>query len=151
MKHVLLLIATFFNIGRIKLAPGTWTSLATMLLVFYIPAYWKAPLYVQLIAIGVVFLIGIPAARYSEKHFETEDPSQCVIDEVAGQMVALLLVPHQIKFYFLSFLLFRFFDIFKPFPIKKLEHIPYGVGIMVDDIAAGLYALGLFHLLRYIF
>jgi phosphatidylglycerophosphatase A len=116
-----------------------------------IQPYWQAPVYIQTAIIFIVFLIGIPAATHAEKNFDKEDPRYCVIDEVAGQMIALLLVPHQIGFYIAGFFLFRFFDILKPFPIKHLEKIPQGLGIMIDDVAAGLYALGVLHLFIYIF
>jgi len=151
MKRIWITIATFFYIGHMPIAPGTWASLATTLLVFFIPPYWLAPVYLQLAIIAVVFLLGIPAATYAEKHYKKEDPGFCVIDEVAGQMVSLLLIPHSIWLYLASFLLFRVFDILKPFPIRLLEKAPKGLGIMIDDIGAGLYALGLLHLLIYIF
>ena len=150
MKHVWLLMATFFNIGRIPFAPGTCASLVTMLLVYFVRPYWEAHLYIQLIVILVIFLLGIPAAYYTEKHFKKKDPGQCVIDEVAGQMVSLLLIPHTIWLYIAGFFLFRFFDILKPFPIRHTEKVPYGVGIMIDDIVAGLFTLGLLHLAIYI-
>ena len=151
MKKIWLTIATFFYIGYIPIAPGTAASLATAVLVYFVRPYGQAPLYIQLSVIAAVFLLGIPAARYTEKHFEKEDPGHCVIDEVVGQMISLLLVPHGIWPYLASFFLFRIFDIFKPFPIRYLERAPHGIGIMIDDIAAGLYALGLLHLLIYIF
>lgn len=151
MKRILFLISTFFYIGYLPLAPGTWASLVTTVLVFFIRPYWQAPIYIQLVIIFVVFLLGIPAASQAEKHFDKEDPRHCVIDEVAGQMVSLLLIPHTIGLYIAAFFIFRFFDIIKPFPIKHLEKAPAGVGIMIDDIGAGLYSLGLLHLLIYIF
>jgi phosphatidylglycerophosphatase A len=151
MKKILFLIATFFYVGYLPAAPGTWASLVTTLLVYFIRPYWQAPPYIQLAIILGVFLLGIPAASHAEKHFDKEDPRYCVIDEVAGQMISLLLIPHSIGLYAAGFLIFRFFDIVKPFPIKHLEKAPRGVGIMIDDVAAGLYSLGLLHLLIYIF
>ena len=151
MKRILHIIATFFYIGHIPIAPGTWASLATMLLVYFIKPYWQAPFYIQLGIIAVVFLAGIPAAAYSEKHFEKKDPGYCVIDEVAGQMVSMLWVPHSIGLYMAAFVLFRIFDILKPPPIRLLERAPGGVGIMIDDIGAGLFALGVLHLAMVIF
>ncbi len=146
MKRILVGIATFFYIGCIKVAPGTMGSLATMLAAFYIQPFRDAPLVVKLMVIALVFIIGTPAARASETHFNKKDPGQCVIDEVLGQLIALLWVPPVIWYYLISFGLFRFFDIFKPFPVRNLEKIPHGLGIMLDDVAAGLYALGVFHL-----
>jgi phosphatidylglycerophosphatase A len=150
-KKVWLIMATFFYVGYLPIAPGTWASMVTAVLVYFIRPYWQATLYIQLIVIFAIFLLGIPAASYAEKHFKKKDPRPCVIDEVAGQMVSLLLVPHKIVFYVAAFFLFRFFDIIKPPPIKPLEKAPHGIGIMIDDIAAGLFALGVLHLGIYIF
>ena len=151
MKRILFFAATFFYVGYLPVAPGTWASLVTTALVFFIRPYWQAPVYIQLVIIFAVFLMGIPAASHAEKHFDKEDPRPCVIDEVAGQMISLILIPHSIGLYAAGFLIFRFFDIIKPFPIKYLEKAPHGVGIMIDDVAAGLYSLGLLHLLIYVF
>jgi phosphatidylglycerophosphatase A len=151
MKRILHLAATFFYIGHIPGAPGTCASLVTAALVYFVAPYWQAPLYIQAPVILVIFLAGIPAANDAEKHFNKKDPRQCVIDEVPGQMIGLLLVPHSPVLYVAGFLLFRFFDILKPFPIRRIEKIAGGPGIMLDDIVAGLYALGLLHLLIYIF
>ena len=151
MRQILLFIATFFNIGRLPLAPGTWASLVTTVLVYFIKPYWQAPLYIQIAAIVIVFVLGIPAASAAERHFKKKDPRPCVIDEVAGQMLSLLLVPHNIYLYGAGFFLFRVFDILKPFPVRNAEKIPGGFGIMLDDIVAGLYALGVLHLYLYLF
>lgn len=146
MKHVWILIATFFKVGYIPFAPGTAASLVTTALAYFIAPYWQAPLIIKLAVILAIFLLGIPAARESEKHFKKKDPRQCVIDEVPGQMLSLLLIPHDPWYYFAGFVLFRVFDILKPYPIKKLEKAPHGIGIMIDDIAAGLFGLGALHL-----
>jgi len=151
MKRILLCFATFFYIGHLPIAPGTWASLVTTVLVYFIKPYWQAPVYFQIAAIVLIFLLGIPAASAAEKHLNKKDPRLCVIDEVAGQMVSLLLVPHSISFYIAGFFLFRVFDILKPFPVRNAEKIPGGFGIMLDDIAAGLYALGVLHLYLYLF
>ena len=150
MKQLGVLIATFFGVGRIRIAPGTWTSLIVTLIIYFIPA---PALSFPLLALvtAIVFIIGIPAARTCEKHFQKEDPRQCVIDEVAGQLVCLWFLPHTIGFYGAAFLLFRFFDILKPFPIKQSEHIPYGIGIMLDDVLAGFYTLLILQGVRYFF
>lgn len=151
MKRIWLLIATFFYIGRIPIAPGTFASLATMLLVYYIDPYRLSPFYIQVATIVLIFILGIPASNAAEKHFNKKDPGSCVIDEVVGQMITLLLIPYKISLYIAGFFLFRFFDILKPFPIRKLEKIPGGLGIMVDDIMAALYALILLQLYIYFF
>lgn len=144
-------MATLFSIGRIPIAPGTWASLVTALLVYFIDPYRLSPFYIQVGTIGLIFILGIPASNVAEKHFNKKDPGSCVIDEVVGQMITLLLVPYKISFYVAGFFLFRFFDILKPFPIRKLEKIPGGLGIMMDDVMAALYALALLQLYIYIF
>jgi phosphatidylglycerophosphatase A len=146
MKRMLLLIATFFNIGYGPVAPGTWASLVTTITVFLLHPLMRSPLQALISAAIIIFLVGIPAAAMAEKHFGKKDPRPCVIDEVAGQLVALILVPHSPLTFLAAFLLFRLFDIIKPFPIRRLEKIKGGLGIMVDDVMAGLYALALIHL-----
>ena len=90
----------------------------------------------------VLFAIGVWAATEAEKFFGRTDPGQVVIDEVVGQIVTLLLFPHRNwKWLLGGFLLFRLFDIIKPFPARQAERIPRGWGIMVDDVIAGLYGL----------
>jgi len=150
MKRLGVLIGTFFGVGRIRIAPGTWTSLIVSLIVYFIPAS-SLPLAWLALATGIVFVVGIPAAAACETHFQKKDPRQCVIDEVAGQMVCLWFLPQTIGFYGAAFLLFRFFDILKPFPIKASEKIPHGIGIMLDDVLAGLYALGILQAARAVF
>ena len=150
MKRLLLLIATFFNIGYGPVAPGTWASLVTTLTLYIITPHLNSPVIMLVMATVIVFIAGVPAASVAEKHFAKKDPRPCVIDEVAGQLVALIMVPHTPGNFLAAFLLFRFFDITKPFPIRRLEKIEGGWGIMIDDIIAGLYALGLFHLAVYL-
>jgi phosphatidylglycerophosphatase A len=151
MKQILMLLATFFYTGYLPIAPGTWASLVTTLLVYFIKPYREAPFYFQIPVIVLIFIIGLPAAGAAEKHFDKKDPRKCVIDEVAGQMVSLLFIPYNVYFYAAAFFLFRFFDILKPFPVKRAERIPGGLGIMLDDILAGLYALAVLQLYRYLF
>jgi phosphatidylglycerophosphatase A len=150
MTRLGVLIATFFGMGRIRIVPGTWTSLAVMLIIYFIPAA-SLPFTLLALLTGIVFVIGIPAAAACEKHFQKIDPRQCVIDEVAGQLVSLWFLPHTIGFYGAAFLLFRFLDVFKPFPIRQSEHIPYGIGIMLDDVLAGFYTLIILQGVRYFF
>jgi phosphatidylglycerophosphatase A len=93
------------------------------------------------IAAVIVTLIGIPAATIVARESGREDPGHVVIDEVAGQLIALIAIPADWHHAALSLLLFRAFDIFKPWPIRKLEKLPEGTGIMLDDVAAGILAL----------
>jgi len=144
-----MLVATFFGIGRLRPGPGTWGSAATMLLwavlADLVAPSLQTPLAITLAA--VVVLIGIPAATRVARGTGIKDPQFVVIDEVAGQLVALIAVPLGWKSFLVGFILFRVFDILKPPPVRQLEAIPEGAGIVLDDVAAGLYALGIMHLL----
>ena len=145
------LIATFFNIGYGKPAPGTWASVATVLLWRGL-APFAAPQDRVIAAIFTsvaVILIGIPAATRMARSLGQGDPSVVVIDEVAGQMIALIGAALDWKSMLAALILFRVFDITKPFPLRRLEHLPEGAGIMFDDVGAGLYALALMQLGRH--
>jgi phosphatidylglycerophosphatase A len=142
------LIATFFGIGRMRPGPGTWGSAATVLL-WAVLAHVLAPSLRTPVVIALavaVTLIGIPAATRVARGSGKKDPQFVVIDEVAGQLVALIAVPLAWKSFLAGFILFRAFDIIKPPPVRQLEALPEGAGIVLDDVAAGLYALGVVHL-----
>jgi phosphatidylglycerophosphatase A len=143
------LTATFFGAGRLKPGPGTWGSVATVLL------WWLASSHIPsanrtvatIAAAAAVTLVGIPAATKVARASGVKDPQFVVIDEVAGQLVALIAVPLSWKTFLAGLILFRVFDILKPFPVRRLERLPEGTGIVVDDMGAGLYALAVMHLL----
>jgi phosphatidylglycerophosphatase A len=143
-----MLVGTFFFIGRLRPGPGTWASAVTVLL-WAAVAHALAPTVRTPIAIALavlVTLLGIPAASAVARGSGAKDPQFVVIDEVAGQLVALIAVPLAWKSFVASFILFRAFDILKPPPVRQLEALPEGTGIVLDDVAAGLYALGFVHL-----
>jgi phosphatidylglycerophosphatase A len=143
------LVATFLGIGRLRPGPGTWASAATVLL-WAALAHALAPWLRTPVAIALALLvtvIGIPAATQVARGSGLRDPQVVVIDEVAGQLVTLIAVPLAWKSFLAGFILFRAFDIVKPPPVRQLEGIPEGAGIVLDDIAAGLFALGAMHLL----
>ncbi len=142
-------IGTFFGTGFGRPGPGTWASVATTLLWgglarFADPA--SLPIYATASALGAT-LIGIPAATRVASALGKKDPSHVVIDEVAGQMVAFIAAPLNWRCLLAGLILFRVFDITKPFPIRRLERLPEGTGIMLDDIGAGIYALLVMQLL----
>src|SRR5579863_538484 len=142
-------VATFFGIGRLRPGPGSWGSAATVLL-WSAVAYGLAPPLRAPVAIGLaalVVLIGIPAATRVARGSGVKDPQFVVIDEVAGQLIALIGVPLGWKTFLAGFILFRGFDIVKPPPVRQLEALPEGTGIVVDDVAAGIYAFAVMHLL----
>jgi phosphatidylglycerophosphatase A len=147
-------LATFFGAGFGKPGPGTYGSIAAVLL-WYAAAHLFAPAptalaLATLLAAIVITLIGIPASTITARESARKDPSFVVIDEVAGQLTALILMRPDWQHALLALLLFRLFDITKPWPIRRLEALPEGTGIMLDDIAAGLAALLLGMLLCYV-
>jgi phosphatidylglycerophosphatase A len=143
------LVATFFGAGRLRPAPGTWGSLATALLWWllasHLPAAARVPVILVLIVISVA--IGIPAATLEARGCGKKDPGHVVIDEVAGQLITYIACPIAWQALFAGFILFRAFDIVKPPPVRQLEALPEGTGIVVDDLAAGVYALIVLQLL----
>jgi phosphatidylglycerophosphatase A len=105
-------------------------------------------LYALLLLIGFTLVLGIPAATLVAREAGRKDPQFVVIDEVAGQAIALLFCPADWHHGLIALILFRLFDITKPFPIRRLENLPEGWGIVLDDVAAGLYALGVASVIR---
>jgi phosphatidylglycerophosphatase A len=145
-------VATFFGIGYLKPGPGTWGSVAAVLL-WAAVAFLKHPDPRALIVVLLVWIVlaiapGVPAATIVEREFGRTDPGFVVIDEVIGQWIALLGSPFDWRHGLIALVLFRLFDITKPFPVRRLERLPGGWGIVFDDVAAGLYALGVASLIR---
>ena len=136
------LIATFFGIGKLGPGPGTWASLATVLLWWLLARRIgdHSQLFATLIAV-LVTCIGIPVSTQVARESGVKDPGFVVIDEVAGQMLPLIIAPLRWKYLLLSLILFRCFDILKPPPLRALERLPEGIGIMLDDVGAGIYSL----------
>jgi phosphatidylglycerophosphatase A len=143
------LIATFFGVGQLRPAPGSWGSAATVLLwaalAYILPQALRTPVAIGLTAL--VILVGIPAATRVSRALQAKDPQFVVIDEVAGQLLTLIAVPLSWKTFLAGFIFFRAFDIIKPPPIRQLERLPEGIGIVLDDVAAGFFALVVMHLL----
>ena len=145
-------IATFLGAGYLKPGPGTWGSVgATLLWVAFAVGAHPSPqalLFATFAAIVIVIAIGVPASTIAEREAGRTDPGFVVIDEVAGQWIALLFCPPDWAHALISLVLFRLFDITKPFPVRRFERLPAGWGIVFDDVAAGLYALGIASLVR---
>lgn len=143
------LAATFFGIGYLRPGPGTWASAATVLLwaavARELSPTLRSPIVIGLAALSV--LIGIPAATRVARSSATKDPQFVVIDEVAGQLIALIAVPLAWQTFLVSLILFRVFDILKPPPVRQLERLREGMGIVLDDVAAGIYAFAVMQLL----
>lgn len=133
---------SFFGSGRAPVAPGTAGSAAAALLLLLpgrvpgLPA-WDRPLWG--LAIAALFLLGVWATGRAEVRFG-RDPGIVVIDEAVGMMVTLYLLPNTVVALVAGFFLFRLFDIVKPFPVRSTERARGGWGVMLDDVAAGVYA-----------
>ncbi|RMF61085.1 MAG: phosphatidylglycerophosphatase A [Calditrichaeota bacterium] len=138
MKFFHYVIATGLGFGYSPIAPGTAGSILALVTGYFFLGH-HLPL--LLIGIVVITLLGIISASYVENTQGKEDPSIVVVDEVAGMWIALIMVPHSPGWYLAAFLLFRFFDVAKPYPIRSMEKFHGGLGIMLDDIIAGVYSL----------
>lgn len=132
-------LALGFGSGLVKIAPGTSGSF--LALIFYLPLS-LLPFWMYIINLVVAFLLGIYVCGETAQRMKIKDPSIIVWDEFVGMWIALLLIPSKWYFIVLAFLIFRLFDILKPWPISLLDRkVKGGVGIMLDDVAAGLLTL----------
>lgn len=136
MKNLIRIIATFFYIGEIPVAPGTMASAAGALIGIAVCGNLVA----YLAILAVVLAAGFLTSGRMEKILDDEDPSCVVIDEVAGVMIAFFMLPLHLPVLLVAFFLFRAFDMFKVYPANRIEKIGGSLGIMGDDIVAGLYA-----------
>ncbi len=146
MRVLSQIISTFFYVGYLRPAPGTWGSLAALPVGIYVLNFfgWQALLVLCL----ATFFIGVWASGYYAGCNNKKDPSEVVIDEVTGQWLALVFVAPLLWELIAAFALFRLFDIAKPWLIGRLERLPAGWGIMSDDMLAGLFAGVLIMLFR---
>ena len=140
-------IASVFGIGFIKKGGGTVAAIAYCIVWYMLPAsfvqqYWQVITTLLICAVGTLSSQKVDAIW-------GKDSSKVVIDEVAGMAIALLYVPHNIKFLLTALFLFRLFDILKPFGIRRLENLPKGWGVMADDAVAGLYSLAIIQGISY--
>lgn len=146
LDRILTAFATLGPVGYLPIAPGTWGSAAAVLAAPFVfvslDTGWR------ILVLAVVLVVGCVAATRAEKVLDKKDPGPVVLDEVLGQWATLMPVmsPTIVKWpelweYAAAFFLFRFFDILKPFPVRQLERVvPGGTGVMIDDLAAGVYA-----------
>ena len=144
VDRLALLISTVGGVGHAPLAPGTVASALTALALGVLSPS-RLALVVFLLA---VILVGTWAAQEAERSLGGKDPGAIVVDEVAGMALAVLTVPLTPAVLIAGFVLFRVFDIVKPYPANALQRLPGGVGVMIDDLVAGLYALLLLLLAR---
>ena len=131
-------IATVLGIGYLPIAPGTWASLAVVTLVGFLTLLVNDTSTLLLLGFFGVTFLGTWAANSVVSDLGDSDPSQVVIDEVAGIWLSLIFLPKEIIWFLSAFILFRILDIYKPFIINKVQQIKGGIGIMLDDILAGI-------------
>lgn len=140
MNRLADVIATWFGCGFFPIAPGSVGSAAAVALAWAAASLWHFSPPWLLLPTALLLLPGIWAADVASKSRHLEDPGLVVVDEVLGQWITLAAATVlNWKSYVLGFLLFRIFDIWKPFPIRRLENLPGGTGIVMDDLMAGVY------------
>ncbi|NQV51188.1 MAG: phosphatidylglycerophosphatase A [Candidatus Marinimicrobia bacterium] len=128
-------------VGRIPGAPGTYGSLVTLALAYLWSSKVTDNILVTLGLIIVLTVLGVLASTRVAKSLGLEDPGEIVIDELVGQWIAVLAIPNHWTYWVAAFILFRIFDIWKPWIIDKSQQLPGGWGIMIDDVLAGILAL----------
>lgn len=138
------LLSTGFYVGKLPIAPGTFGTLVAIPLIL---VYWDKGILAQISISLAVFFVGIWASTVVSQNFSNDDPDFVVIDEIAGLMVSMIGIKPTWEYILIAFILFRIFDILKPFPIKRFEKLEAGLGIMADDVVAGIYVLILMHII----
>jgi phosphatidylglycerophosphatase A len=140
MRKLVLLIATGGGSGYVPIAPGTAGSAVGLAL--WALCVWGLALSLTAYLLVLAVLTGVAfwAAGEAEKIFQSRDDGRITVDEIAGQLVALAALPAGWEIAVVAFLLFRLFDIWKPWPARALERLPSGLGVVADDLMAGLYA-----------
>ena len=146
------LFVTMFGIGKIKKIPGSFASLATTLLLFFLFHVLKILPSIILTAVIIIFFISLYAVNFFIKNLDNKDPKEVVIDEFIGQSIPICLyeIAHEgtkevskvLTFYFIMFILFRIFDIVKPYPVSYYDkNFKNSFGVIMDDVCAGLYVV----------
>ena len=140
MNSLIKLISTFFYSGYLPKMPGTFGTLAALILYYFLANFLNLTLWEIFFITIFLIIISIISSHYSIKLFKSKDPNIVVIDEVAGYFVSLLFIPYSIGNLLCAFVLFRLFDIWKPVFVKKAESLHGGLGITLDDVSAGICA-----------
>jgi len=152
LNKINFLFVTLFGIGKIKKIPGSFASLATILFLFFLFHIVNVSVNIVLYSIIIIFFISLYAVNIFIKDLTNKDPKEVVIDEFIGQSIPICLyeVAHGmpkdsdqvLKFYFIMFILFRIFDIVKPFPVNYYDkNFKNSFGVIMDDVCAGLYVV----------
>ena len=129
-------IGTVFYLGKLPLAPGTWTSLVATITWYFI--FKDLNIYILPIVTSLLFILGVVSSNKIIRYRKEHDPSVIVIDEWVGQWLAFTMLPVTFQTGLIGFIAFRFFDILKPGPVKRMERLPNGLGVMADDVMAGI-------------
>ncbi|MFO7815242.1 MAG: phosphatidylglycerophosphatase A [Halanaerobiales bacterium] len=143
-KKITEIIASCFYIGYIPGAPGTYGSLFALLIISQFNIVTRNTALIFFIIIGLIF------STLMEKHTGRKDDQRIVIDEFVGMLITFYYVEPKLSYLVIGFILFRLYDIYKPYPIKKLQKLPSGWGIMLDDILAGVYARIVFQIIIFL-
>ena len=152
INKTIFLFVTLFGIGKIKKIPGSFASLATILLLFFLFHVLNVSPNIILISVIIIFLISLFAVNVFIKDLDNKDPKEVVIDEFIGQSIPICLyeIAHEgtketnqvLTFYFIMFILFRIFDIVKPYPVSYYDkNFKNSFGVIMDDVCAGLYVV----------
>ena len=152
MSRLNFLFVTLFGIGKLKKIPGSYASLATTIFLFFLFHIFNVSPNIVLISVIIVFFISLFAINFIIKDFDNKDPKEIVIDEFIGQSIPICLyeIAHEgvketsqiLTFYFIMFILFRIFDIVKPYPVSYYDkNFKNSFGVIMDDICAGLYVV----------
>lgn len=131
-------IALGFGAGLIKKGTGTFGTLITFIYFIFI---YQLNLEIQILIFFILLLVSYISVKNTLHSLKIKDPSCVVIDEIIAYLIVLILLPNNYLLYLISFILFRFFDILKPWPISKLEKLPGAIGVIADDFGAALFAL----------
>ena len=152
LNKINFLFVTLFGIGKIKKIPGSFASLATTIFLFFLFHILNISLNIVLICVIIIFFISLYAVNIFIKDLDNKDPKEVVIDEFIGQSIPICLyeIAHEgtketdqvLTYYFIMFLLFRIFDITKPFPVSYYDkNFKNSFGVIMDDVCAGLYVV----------
>ena len=154
MNNINFLFVTLFGIGKLKKIPGSYASLATTIFLFFLFHILNFSPNIVLIGVIIVFLISFYAVNIFIKDLDNKDPKEVVIDEFIGQSIPICLyeIAHEgaketsqiLTFYFIMFILFRIFDIVKPYPVSYYDkNFKNSFGVIMDDVCAGLYVIAI--------
>ena len=136
LNFIIKTLSTFFYVGYLPFIPGTFASIAAVFLFYFV----KDNNFLYILLTLTLIALGFLLAGRAEKIFNKKDAGCIVIDEVSGMLLSLIFIPYDIKLVIIAFILFRILDTLKPYPLDRLQNLTGSIGIMGDDIVAGLYA-----------